>query len=115
MPVAEETLAGPDGRRAADDRDGLRLECTDLGQDRLDRADIGVAAIVDRRAHADEDDLRGRARGPIEDADVARRDHGLECRLQPGLVERDAPVAQLDESLWVRLDELARGATLRQP
>ena len=36
--VAEETLAGPHGRRAAHDRDGLWLEGTDLGQDRFDGA-----------------------------------------------------------------------------
>ena len=72
--------------------------------------DIGVAAIVDRRADADEDDLRGRARGPIEDGDVARREHGLERLLHAGLVERDAAVAQLDEALRVGLDELDRVA-----
>ena len=46
---------------------------------------------------------------------VARREHGLERLLQPGLVERDAAVAELDESLRVGLDELDRVAQLRQP
>ena len=113
--IAEETLAGPDRCRAADHRDGSRLERPDLSEDSLDRAHVGVAPIVDRRSHADEDDLRGGARRPVQDLQVARLQRRGQRILDAWFTEREATVPELDEALGIRLDQLDRMAHPGQP
>jgi hypothetical protein len=67
-----------------------------------------MAPVVDRGPDADEDDVRGDARGAIEDGQVARCESVREGILDTGLTERDVAVAELDESVGICLDELDR-------
>ena len=113
--IAQESLAGSDRGRAPDDRDRPRLKRPDLGQDRLDGAHVGVASVVDRRADTDDDDLRGRAGGAVEDPQCTRRERRAERLLDARLAERDPAVPQLDQSRRVGLDQLDRVSQPREP
>ena len=110
MPVAQQPLRRPDRHRAPDDHHRAPLEPCDLGQDRLDGADVGVAAVVDRRPDADQHDLGGRLRDVVEDRQVAGGERRAERLLDTALGERDAALAEGGEAGRVGLDQLdARG------
>ena len=105
VPVAQQALRRPDRHRAADDDDRRRIEPGDVGQDRLDGTDVGVAVVVDRRPDADQDDLGRRLRSVVEDRQVARGQGRVECLLDALLGERNAALAQRGETVAVRLDQ----------
>ena len=106
LPVAKEALAGPDRHRAADDGDGGRPAGVEVGEDGLHRPHVRVALVVDRRANADQDDLRRDVRRPLEDRERARRDRlGQRFRDAP-FGERDATVPERGQAFRIGLDEL---------